>query len=122
MKELEPSVNELFTKTKNWQTFYEEELKMWGRLHHSVQRHILAEFQLYVGLTPSQHTQQPTETTTWYVPPVALLLCVQETRIDVFYPPPLSPIRFEFANTAAMAPINVGKRMLKILPSTGKVL
>jgi len=65
LKELEPSVNELFTKTKNWQTFYEEELKVWGQLHHSVQRHILAEFQLYVGLTPSQQPQQPAETTTW---------------------------------------------------------
>ena len=63
LKDLEPSMNDLFTKTEEWQTFYEAELQVWGTVHHSVHQCILAEFQLYVGLLPSQ---QPVKaTTTW---------------------------------------------------------
>ena len=63
LKDLEPSMNDLFTKTEEWQTFYEAELQVWGTVHHSAHQCILADFQLYVGLLPSQ---QPVKaTTTW---------------------------------------------------------
>ena len=62
LMELEPSMNDLFTKTKEWQAFYEDELQWWGKVHHSAHQSILAEFQLYVGLCRSQ---QQVRTTTW---------------------------------------------------------
>ncbi len=52
LKELEPEVTEFYTQSKGWQEFYVKELSLWSKLHHSVQRHIMAEFQLNVGLIP----------------------------------------------------------------------
>ncbi len=52
LKDLEPEVNEFFSQSKEWQEFYEKELSLWSKLHHSVQRHIMAEFQLNVALIP----------------------------------------------------------------------
>jgi len=45
-------VNDFFTKSNEWHKFYDEELTLWSKLHNSVQRHIMAEFQLNIGLIP----------------------------------------------------------------------
>lgn len=57
LKNVEPEVNDFFSKSRQWRAFYEEELTLWSKLHHSVQRHIMAEFQLNVGLIPVAVTE-----------------------------------------------------------------
>ncbi len=44
----------MFSQTKQWTDFYSRELVLWGRLHTSIQRSIMAEFQLEVGLVHLQ--------------------------------------------------------------------
>lgn len=44
----------MFAKTKQWSEFYTNELVLWGRLHTSIQRHIMAEFQLEMGFIRQQ--------------------------------------------------------------------
>lgn len=56
MKEIEPLVNGLFTKTKEWTLYYEGEVQLWKRLQQSIQRNILAEFQHNMGLIPPSPT------------------------------------------------------------------
>ena len=60
LKDQEPTFNDLFTKTKEWRQYYEEELEVWNKLHHSVQRHIMAEFQHKMGLVPYAIETTPT--------------------------------------------------------------
>ena len=43
-------MNDLLTMTKEWDGHFDKELRRWGKLHTSVQRHIMAEFQFNVGL------------------------------------------------------------------------
>lgn len=50
MKEQEPTINGLFTKAKEWRTYYEKELEVWGKLHLSIQKHVIAEYQHNLGL------------------------------------------------------------------------
>lgn len=54
LNEAEPEVNTIFSQTKQWSEFYTNELVLWGKLHTSVQRHIMAEFQLEIGLVHQQ--------------------------------------------------------------------
>lgn len=46
----EQEVTSMFTQTKQWSEFYTNELVLWGNLHSSIQRHIMAEFQLEMGI------------------------------------------------------------------------
>lgn len=56
-------MNSLLTKTKEWDGYFDKELLRWGKLHTSVQRHIMAEFQFNVGLLSPQHNAD----VSWYV-------------------------------------------------------
>ena len=51
----EEEVSTMFAQTKKWSEFYTNELVLWGKLHTSVQRHIMAEYQLEMGLVQPQH-------------------------------------------------------------------
>ena len=46
----EAEVSNMFNKVKQWSDFYSNEMVLWGKLHTSLQRHIMAEFQLEMGL------------------------------------------------------------------------
>lgn len=45
MKDMEPCVNNLFTKTKEWKEFYLEEINDWRQMESSVKDHICADYQ-----------------------------------------------------------------------------
>ena len=48
MKDMEPCVNNLFTKTKEWKEFYVEEMNDWRQMECSVKDHICADYQQQV--------------------------------------------------------------------------
>lgn len=54
----------MFSQTKQWGSFYSNELVLWGKLHTDVQRHIMAEFQLEMGLIQHLDEREPSS---WYV-------------------------------------------------------
>ena len=56
-------MNDLLSKTKEWDGYFDKELLRWGKLHTSVQRHIMAEFQFNVGLLSPEHNAE----LSWYV-------------------------------------------------------
>ena len=58
LKEVEPGMNDLLTKNKEWDGYFDKELLRWGKLHTSVQRHIMAEFQFNVGLLPPERNAE----------------------------------------------------------------
>ena len=51
-------MSDLLTKTKEWDGYFDKELLRWGKLHTSVQRHIMAEFQFNVGLLSPEHNAE----------------------------------------------------------------
>lgn len=51
-------MNDLLTKTKEWDGHFDKELLRWGKLHTSVQRLIMAEFQFNVGLLSPEHNAE----------------------------------------------------------------
>ena len=56
-------MNSLLSKTKEWNGYFDKELLRWGKLHTSVQRLIMAEFQFNVGLLSPEHNAE----VSWYV-------------------------------------------------------
>ena len=60
LKELEPQVSDLFTKTKGWRSFYEREIKLWRRLHFSVNKNVMAEYQRNMSSVPTLGETTPT--------------------------------------------------------------
>ena len=48
MKDMEPCVNNLFTKTKEWKEFYLEEMNDWRQMEASVKDHICADHHLQI--------------------------------------------------------------------------
>ena len=63
LKELEPSVNDVFAQTKTWRSYHEREMKLWDKLHIAVKKNALAEYQYNKGFLPDTAEASPT----WYV-------------------------------------------------------
>ena len=46
----ESDASVMFSDTKKWGEFYSNELELWSKLHTRIQRNIMAEFQLEMGI------------------------------------------------------------------------
>ena len=53
-------MSDLFTKTKGWRSFYEREIKLWRRLHFSVNKNVMAEYQRNMSSVPTLGETTPT--------------------------------------------------------------
>ena len=60
LKELEPSVNEVFSRAKTWRAYHERELKLWEKLHVAVKKNVLAEYHHNRGFLPDAVETTPT--------------------------------------------------------------
>ena len=53
-------MNELFAQTKAWRAHYEREMKLWNKLHVSVKKNVMAEYQHNKGFIPEAVETSPT--------------------------------------------------------------
>ena len=53
-------MNETFAQTKIWRSHYEQEMRLWDKLHVAIKKNVLAAFQHNMGFIPEGTEASPT--------------------------------------------------------------